>query len=171
MHEIATGGGGRRWRREAGLSLVEAAVAATFLAIAALVAFPTMISFFELSKTARQENIAFFDLESSLDDLRSTPYDELTERFPDGSILSKYTAFVPDPTGRWAWDDDTGDWVQVDLGKGTHRLNPGAHLRNEVVTVHYDDPTADPLNVSITIEWLDERGRHNNEMLTTAFTR
>ena len=99
-----------------GFSVIEATIATTFLAIAALIAFPTMISFFDLSKSAREENIAFFNLEAALEDLRSA---RLNPEDAQENFLN-YTIFVQDPAGDWIWNGASAQWIFVGLGQGTH---------------------------------------------------
>jgi hypothetical protein len=86
----------RRRRRRArrsptrGISLIEVLLATVVLATAALVAFPTLLSFFDLSSTAREENIATHDLRSAIEDLLATPFGDVVEFFPDGGAIAKY---------------------------------------------------------------------------------
>lgn len=128
---------GRR-RARAGLTFVEVMIATTILAVGALVAFPTMLSFADLSDTAREENVATHDLMAAVEDILCTPFANVTTTYPDGQAVPKFT-----------------------------RL----HLRDEQIVVRYDDPTADPLLVTITATWSDGKGRPRQEIYRCVRTR
>ena len=113
-------------------------IATVILALAALVAFPTMLSFFELSDSAREENVATHDLMTAVEDIVCTPFSQVTVTYPDGQVVPKFT-----------------------------RL----HLRDELITVRYDNPAADPLVVSLTATWSDSKGRPRQETYRCVRTR
>jgi len=75
---------------QAGISLIEVLIATMVLALAALIAFPTLLSFFDLSKMARDENIATHDLRSAAEDMMATPFANLTTTYVDGEPIPKY---------------------------------------------------------------------------------
>jgi prepilin-type N-terminal cleavage/methylation domain-containing protein len=116
----------RRRSRLRGLTLAEVMIAMTILGVIALVAFPTMLSFADLSDTARQQNVATHDLMSAVEDVISTPFSQLTTTYQQGQSIPKYQEL---------------------------------HLPNETVVVTYDDPTADPLVVTLTMTYNDLKGR------------
>jgi hypothetical protein len=66
-------------------------IATVILAVAALVAFPTLLSFFELSDSAREENVATHDLMAATEDILCTPFPLVTTTYPDGTAIPKYT--------------------------------------------------------------------------------
>jgi prepilin-type N-terminal cleavage/methylation domain-containing protein len=76
--------------RRGGLTLVEVMVALTILAVVGLVAFPTMLSFVDLSDSARQENVGTHDLMSAVEDVISTPFTQVTATYPQGQAIPKY---------------------------------------------------------------------------------
>jgi Tfp pilus assembly protein PilE len=78
-------------RSAAGFTFLEVVIATVLLATAALVAFPTMLSFFELSDSAREENVATHDLMAAVEDLLCTPFALVTTTYPDGQAVPKYT--------------------------------------------------------------------------------
>lgn len=125
-------------KRVAGFTFIEVVIATVILAVAALVAFPTMLSFFELSDSAHEENVATHDLMAAVEDIHCTPFALVTTTYPDGGVIAKYT-----------------------------RL----HLRDEQITVAYDDPAADPLIVSVTATWSDSKGRPRQETYRCVRTR
>ncbi len=59
--------------------------------MAALVAFPTMLSIFELSDTAREENVASHDLMVAVEDVLAAPFPSITTSYPDGAAIPKFT--------------------------------------------------------------------------------
>ncbi len=77
--------------RCSGFTFVEMIVAMAVLATGALIAFPTMLSFFDLSRTARDENIATHDLSSAAEDLIATPFSQIVVSYPDGQPIPKFT--------------------------------------------------------------------------------
>ena len=128
----------RRAHARAGFTFIEVVIAIVILAVAALVAFPTMLSFFELSDTAREENVATHDLMAAVEDILCTPFANVTTTYADGQPIPKYT-----------------------------RL----HLRDEQIVVRYDDPTTDPLLVTVTATWSDSKGRPRQEIYRCVRTR
>jgi prepilin-type N-terminal cleavage/methylation domain-containing protein len=83
----------RRARRPSprGFTLVEVVLAIVVLAISALVAFPTMLSFTQLSDAASDENLATHDLMAAVEDLMATPFANLTTTYAHGTAIPKYT--------------------------------------------------------------------------------
>jgi prepilin-type N-terminal cleavage/methylation domain-containing protein len=73
-----------------GFSLIEVMVATALLAVAALVAFPTILSFFDLSDMAREENIATHDLMAAVEEVMATPFASVTTSYPPGQAIPKY---------------------------------------------------------------------------------
>jgi prepilin-type N-terminal cleavage/methylation domain-containing protein len=82
---------GRR-RARAGLTLVEVMIATTILAVGALVAFPTMLSFSDLSDAAREENVATHDLMTAVEDVMSTPFTQITSTYKAGAPIPRFDA-------------------------------------------------------------------------------
>ncbi len=80
-----------RPRGAEGFTLIEVIVAMVVLTGASLVAFPTLVSFFDLSSAAREENVATHDVQSALEDLMATPFGRITSDYPDGQAIPKYT--------------------------------------------------------------------------------
>jgi prepilin-type N-terminal cleavage/methylation domain-containing protein len=125
-------------KRVAGFTFIEVVIATVILAVAALVAFPTMLSFFELSDSAHEENVATHDLMAAVEDIHCTPFATITTAYPDGQLIPKYT-----------------------------RL----HLRDEQISVQYENPAADPLIVAVTATWSDSKGRPRQETYRCVRTR
>jgi len=130
--------GCRRDRRRRGLTFIEILLATTVLAIASLVAFPTLLSFADLSDGAREKNVATHDLMTAVEDLNATPFAQVTTTYPNDQLIPKF-----------------------------ERL----HLSNETITVHYDDPAADPLLATLTVSWNDRKGHFEQETFRCVHTR
>src|SRR5262245_13108836 len=61
----------RAARRRSGFGFIEVVIATALLAVGGLIVFPSMLSYTAVSRTAREENLANFDLQAALEDLRS----------------------------------------------------------------------------------------------------
>jgi len=119
-------------RGSEGLTLVEVIVAVLLIATAALIAFPTLLSFFDLSQTARDQNIAHHDLQAAAEEILATPFSLVTKTYQDGQAIPKYTdrhlaaqrivVNYPDPSRdplevqlTVAWNDAKGRAMQDSL--------------------------------------------------------
>lgn len=80
----------KRARTDNGFTLIELIISIALLAIGAMSIFHSCFSFGELGEMAHERNIAFFDLETALEDIRSTPFDQIVDRYPDGSRIAKF---------------------------------------------------------------------------------
>lgn len=75
-----------------GFSLIELIISIALLSIGAISIYHAIFSYLELSEMANDRNIAFFDLETALEDIRSTPFDRIVDTYPDGSTITKFDA-------------------------------------------------------------------------------
>ena len=73
-----------------GFTLIEVMVTITLLAVGAIAIYHSIASYHELSEMASERNIAFFDLETALEDIRSTPFDRIVDEFPDDQPIVKF---------------------------------------------------------------------------------
>jgi prepilin-type N-terminal cleavage/methylation domain-containing protein len=97
-------------RSPAGLTFVEVMIATTILAVGALVAFPTMLSFADLSDTAREENVATHDLMTAVEDVMSTPFTQITTTYKQGEVIPRFTALhLSEESIVVAYDDPAAD--------------------------------------------------------------
>lgn len=103
-------------RGRRGFTLIEVLVATVVLAIVALVAFPTLLSFERLSDAAREENVATHDLAAAAEDLLATPFGALLADYPDGAAIPKYSAsHLPGERIVVTYADPAGDPLLVTL--------------------------------------------------------
>jgi len=79
-------------KKNKGFSLLELLIAIALLATGAISIHHAVASYLELSDLAHDRNIAFFDLETALEDIRSTPFEKIVERYPDAAEIPKFTA-------------------------------------------------------------------------------
>ena len=121
-----------------GFTLIERILAISLLAIGAISIFHSAFSYQDLSEMAHERNIAYFDLETVLEDIRSTPFDQIVDKYPDGATVPKFN---------------------------------GLHLNREQVTIEYRNPNRDPLIITATIRWRDNKGHPREESMFTARTR
>jgi prepilin-type N-terminal cleavage/methylation domain-containing protein len=106
----------RRPRRSQGLTLIEVLIATTVLSIAAVVAFPTMLSFVALSDAAREKNVATHDLTTALEDVAATPFDQVTKTYANGLAIPKFAALhLSKESIVVAYDDPAADPLIVTL--------------------------------------------------------
>ena len=80
----------KRKTREDGITLLEVVIAAAVLTVCSLIAYPTYLSYMDLSRQNIEENIAIFDLETAFEDLKTTPFLDLKTLYPDGSNMVKF---------------------------------------------------------------------------------
>ncbi len=121
-----------------GFALIEVMIAMAMLSIGAMSIYQGVVSYQDLSRLAHDRNVAYFDLETAVEDIQSTPFANITTRFPNNQRVNKFE---------------------------------GLHLNRERVTVHYSDPTADPLFITVTVTWRDIKARTVTESIMTARTR
>lgn len=106
----------RRRARCRGLTFIELMIALAILSVVALVAFPTMLSFLDLSDSARQENVATHDLMSAVEDVMSTPFTQITTTYPQGQAIPKYQGLhLPNEAILVTYDDPKADPLLVTL--------------------------------------------------------
>ncbi len=149
---IETGGGltiqrARQARgRRAGLSMVEVMLAIVVLLVAATAAFSSQVTSMRLIKQSREQGIALADLQACMEAVRMMPVDDLPTAgspYAHGQEVAAYT----------------------DL-----------HLRNQRLVANYQDyvlggPIPDPLVVTLTMRWQDDRGADQTLQIHTVRTR
>jgi len=127
------------WTRAGGFTLLEVMIALAVLTVSLLGCYAMILSCVTLSHTSRETNIAMFDLEAALEQVISTPFDDIPIAFPDGEPVAEFN---------------------------------GLHLADELITISYVDPDAEPLEIAAAIAWTDHRGAGTRRLtLKTARTR
>jgi type II secretory pathway pseudopilin PulG len=128
------------------MTLIEVLVATLIFSVALGAFLSSLSAIMEVIDLARDKSQAVADLRSVLEHARATPFDLLTNRFPngtiDGPVANNYTAIV-----------------------GAYRLT------NEHITVTYANPNTDPLELRTTLTWQDKRGRNRTAGISTFRTR
>jgi len=127
--------------RKNGFSLVELMISAAILVAAILPIFMLFYYYLITMETSRNTTIAVSDAASILESMRST------NPFTIASVVNNYSGDV------------------------TGKIGYITKLKTEVVTVSYSDPNADPLEVTVRVDWNDElRARPRWLTITTKMT-
>ncbi|MFO0980828.1 MAG: hypothetical protein U1E76_03600 [Planctomycetota bacterium] len=157
-------------------------MATALLAVGGLIVFPTMISYSTMSRTAREENLASFDLEAALEDLRSA-----LRTIPAHDPWRNEVTVDPS-----AWSDgdpplDFDDWyppfhrvIPDTMARDIPKYRPpdeggSGHLSAERMFVDYPERSAteqaansnDPIAVTLTVTWNDMLGRARTRVLAS----
>ena len=82
----------RRRRSLRGFTLLEVVIAMALLSVGALSIYQAIISYQDLSRLAHERNIAYFDLETAIEDVQSTPFNNIVTRFPNNQRIPKFEA-------------------------------------------------------------------------------
>ena len=130
--------------RKNGFSLIELMISAAILVAAVLPIFMLFYYYLVAMEISRNTTIAVSDAAFILESMRST----------DPVVIADVVALYPQAT------DFTGRIGSVPT-----------KLTDEVVTVAYQDPDADPLVVTVTVTWKDQvRIRDRTQTITTKMT-
>jgi hypothetical protein len=99
-----------------------------------------------LIQDSKSQTIANADLRSIIEEMKSTPFDSMSNVFPnavvDGPAIHRYNTI-------------TGSYT----------------LSNEHIIVTYPNVSADPLEILVTLTWQDMMGRARNLTMSTFKTR
>jgi len=128
-------------KSEGGISLIEVTFAVAIISVGVSVLMSQLECSYKVNSVNRETNKAMAHLEAALEKVTNTPFSRITSDFPNGS------------------DVYLGEIDNADL------------LRSEYVTVNYLAPDADPLQVSVTIQWTSFDGRQRTRSLATMVTR
>ena len=133
-------------RTKKGMTLIEVLIAALIFSVALAALLQSIIAIVDIIDFSKDQSIAVSDLKNILERLRATPFDYITNDFPNGVV-----------------DGDVGDPYTDIVGP--------YELSDEHITVSYANPNADPLEIEATLSWLDKKGRSHNLSLSTFRTR
>lgn len=136
----------RRYLKQKGTTLVELLIASMILVVAFGGLCSSLAATVFIIDTARDETQAITDLRNIMERIRSTPLSNVVSLFPhnvaNGPGSNPYSAIVG-----------------------------GFQLTAEAITISYQDPNTDPLEIYAQVQWQDRRGTLRNMVLSTAKTR
>lgn len=133
-------------RRQKGTSLMEILVATFVFTIAMGGLLSSILAIVNLIDLAQDTTIATANLNNMMEKIRATPFAYMTSRFTDDQA-----------------DGPGGNPYQSIVG--------GYTLTNEQITANYADVNADPLEINLTLNWNDKRGRPRSISMSTFKTR
>lgn len=135
-----------RIKSNKGMTLMEIMVAAAVFVIGLAALLSGLLSAVYFMENSRETTIAASDLRTMMEDIRSSPFSDLTTDFPNG-----------------VQDGPVGNPYPTIVG--------GYALRNEHISVTYTDPDTDPLEINVLLSWQDKRGRSYSSSMSTYMTR
>jgi type II secretory pathway component PulK len=131
----------RQRRRSNGLSLVELVVAVAVIAFGVVTLMAQIEAAYRATNTSRETNKATAHLQAGMEKIISTPFNDIVSTFPDDSSI------------------DMSNLEPIDMMDG------------EYLTVSYEDASADPLVITVTVYWTSFDGRSLSRSLTTMRTK
>jgi Tfp pilus assembly protein PilV len=123
------------------MSLIEAIVAIAIIAVGVVALVAQLEASYKTTSVNRETNKAMAHLQASLEKVIATPFSNITTAFPSGSTVTLDHVDTPDV------------------------------LDQERITVAYADVSADPLQITVTIQWKAFDGRMRTRTLSTLRTR
>ncbi|MEW6075548.1 MAG: hypothetical protein AB1530_04485 [Candidatus Omnitrophota bacterium] len=133
-------------RITSGITLVELLVAVAIGVIATIAILQGYVGNIFLSEIAKGNTVALDDAVDMLERIKCTPFNELTTKFPNGTINGPAANPYANITGNYT-------------------------LKGEQIVVTYTNTTGDPLEIMVTVNWQDQVGRQYGNRLTTKKTR
>jgi len=124
-----------------GFSLIEAIVAVAIIAFGVVALVAQLQASYRTTSVNRETNKAMAHLQAGLEKVISTPFSDITTTYPGGSVVS------------------------------LNNIESSDLLASEQITVTYADAAADPLQVTVTVQWRQFDGRQRTRTLTTLRTR
>ena len=137
---------GRKRRAAAGYTFIEVLVAITLLVVGFLGLYASLNASSLLRETANETNIAMFKLQNTMEYTFNLPFDDIVTTLPEG---------VPIDIAALTDGDSSNDYS----------------LNNEVITIAYEDPAADPLKFTITINWSTRMGNARSASISSGRVR
>ncbi len=129
-----------------GFTFIEVLVGITLIVIGFLGLYASLLASGRLRESSKETNVAIFKLETTMEYLFSVPWDDITTLLPEGT-----------PVDIVAITDSTAG--------NDFRLN------NEQISLHYEDPSADPIKFTVTINWNTRFGTPRQASLSSARMR
>lgn len=131
----------KRFSAVRGVSLIELTVAVFIIALGVTVLMGQMEASYKITTVSRETNKAMAHLQAVMEKVIAVPFSDVVDNHPNGGVVS------------------LEDGELEDLMDG------------EYLTVSYEDETADPLQITITVHWTSFNGRECSRRLTTMKTR
>jgi len=136
----------RKRSAESGFSFIEVLVAVTLLVIGFMGIYASLHASALLRETAHETNVAMFKLQTAMEYMFSLAFDDMTTTLPEDT-----------PIDIMALTDSNA--------------NNDFVLNNEVLTVAYEDPAADPLKFTFTITWDSRMGTPRSASISSGRVR
>lgn len=130
----------------AGMTLVEVIVALAIGVIATIAILQGYLGNVFMTEIAKGNTVATDDLIDMLERIKCTPFNELTAKFPNGTVNGPVANPYQNITGNYS-------------------------LKGEQVVVTYANLTSDPLEIMVSVNWQDQIGRQYTNRMTTKKTR
>ncbi|RJO63756.1 MAG: prepilin-type N-terminal cleavage/methylation domain-containing protein [Candidatus Omnitrophota bacterium] len=131
---------------KSGMTMVELLVALAIGVIATIAILQGYLGNIFMSEIAKGNTVAMDDLVDMLERIKCTPFNELTAKFPNGTVNGPAANLYTNITGNYT-------------------------LKGEQIVVTYTNVTSDPLEIMVTVNWQDQIGRQYGNSLTTKKTR
>lgn len=132
-------------RNKSGVTLVEILIAIIILVFATAAIIQFYLSSLGLSEINKEETIAMADLINMMEAIKCTPFSNIIVDFPNGVS-----------------DGPTGNEYATIVG--------GYVLTDEHIVVTYVNPSNDPLEIMVSINWQDRRGQTRTKYLVAKRT-
>ena len=136
----------RKASSRAGFTFIEVLVAVALLVIGFLGLYSSFHASALLRETANETNAAMFKLQTTVEYLFSLPFDDITTVLPQDAPID-ITALMDSDTANDYW------------------------LNNESVTIFYEDPLADPLKFTVTVNWNSRTGSPRSKSVSSGRVR
>ena len=132
-----------------GMSLIDLLISIFILALTSAAFLGILLSSINFIDSAKEQTIAVYDLRDMMESIRSTrttPFSTMLTYYPngiqDGPAIKRYTTIVGNYT-----------------------------LRSEHITVTYPNIAAEPLEVKVTVTWVNKFGRSLSTSMSTFKSR
>ena len=133
-------------KSKSGTTLIEILFATLVFTLALSGLMSSVFAIVTLVDAAKDSSIATSNLSNMMEKIRVTPFANIVTNFPDAQI-----------------DGPAGNPYSAVVGRYT--------LIDEHIVANYADPTVNPLEINIRVNWQDKQGRLRNMAISTFKTR